>query len=81
MSFGVKILKIKVKSKIDSYLQIRGTSKAWLARKIGATPAQINNWCKNDEEGNAVSQPSVGYVLRMLKVLNCDIHDLWEYKD
>jgi hypothetical protein len=78
MSVGVKTMKTRVRSKIDDYLQSRGTSKAWLSRQIGATPAQVNNWCKNDKNGYAVSQPSVGYVLRMIKVLDCSIYDLWD---
>lgn len=77
MYVGVKKVKFKVRSKIDDYLQSRGTSKAWLARQIEATPAQMNNWCKN-KDGYAVSQPSVSYVLLMVKTLNCDLNDLWE---
>ena len=80
MSVGVKTLKVKVHSKIDSYLESRGTTKAWVADRIGATRAQMNNWCKN-ENGYAISQPSVGYVLKMIKVLDCSIDELWELKE
>lgn len=82
MAVEVKaIMKVKVHSKIDEYLSSRGTTKAWLARQIKARPPQLNDWCKNDENGYAISQPSVGYVLRMIKALDCSIHDLWEYKE
>lgn len=80
MSVGVKSVKINVVSKIEAYLDSRGTTKSWFARQIGATPAQVNNWCKN-ENGSAVSQPSVGYVLKMLNVLDCKVDDLWELKE
>ena len=81
MPVGVKNLKVKVRSKIDEYLESRGTAKSWLARKIKATPAQMNNWSKNDDNECAISQPSVGYVMRMLKELDCDINDLWELRE
>lgn len=81
MYVGVDTVKFKVRSKIDEYLQSRGTTKAWLAKRIGATPAQLNNWCKNDENGYALSQPSVSYVLAMVKALECNLNDLWELVD
>ncbi|MGJ9383254.1 helix-turn-helix transcriptional regulator [Salipaludibacillus sp. CF4.18] len=70
-------MKAKSKSKINEYLDSRGTSKAWLAERIGASRAQVNNWSKN-ENGVVVSQPSVGYVLKMIRVLGCELDDIYE---
>jgi DNA-binding XRE family transcriptional regulator len=78
MSVGVKTMKVKVRSKLHSYLETRGTSKAWLGEQIGATRSQVQNWSKNDDNGYAIIQPSIGYVLKMTMVLECDVNDLYE---
>lgn len=79
MSVGVKtIMKVKVRSKLGDYLDSRGTNKAWLAKQMGLQRSQVQNWTNNDENGLAVIQPSIGYVLKMTKVLDCHIDDLYE---
>ncbi|MGJ9381548.1 helix-turn-helix transcriptional regulator [Salipaludibacillus sp. CF4.18] len=70
-------MKAKSRSKINEYLESRGTTKAWLADRIGASRAQMSNWSKN-ENGVVVSQPSVGYVLKMMRVLDCKLDDIYE---
>lgn len=71
-------MKVKVRSKFDEYLKERGISQTFVANKVKATNAMVNKWCKNDEKGVAVSTPSIGYVLRIEKLLDCRIGDLYE---
>ena len=78
MSVGVITVKVKVRSNINTYLNSRGTTKTWLADQMGLKRAQIQNWSTNNENGEAKVQPSIGYVLKMAKVLNCEIEDLYE---
>lgn len=70
-------MKIKVRSKMGEYLNERGIKKNWLCEQIHCEKSQMTKWCKNDN-GEAVSTPSVGYLLRIKKVLNCKIEDLYE---
>jgi DNA-binding XRE family transcriptional regulator len=81
MSVGVKTMKVKVRSKLHNYLESRGTSKSWLGEQIGASRSQVQNWSKNDNEGVAIIQPSIGYVLKMKDVLDCSVDDLYELKE
>ncbi len=71
-------MKIRVRSVLGEYLSDRGIKKVWLADKIGADSSQLNRWCKNDGKGEALSTPSVGYVLRIKKVLGCQLEDIYE---
>ncbi len=71
-------MKIKVTSKLDAYLKQRGIMKKWLADQIGCDVSQISKWCKNDKNGIATSTPFVGYLLRMQKVLCCELNELFE---
>jgi hypothetical protein len=75
---GLVILKNHVYSRLGEYLESNGINKSWVARQIGATKAQMYNWCKNDEEGRALSTPSVLYVLRLEKTLDKPISELFE---
>lgn len=71
-------MKIRVRSNFGEYLKSRGIKKVWLAEQIGADNSQLNRWCKNDNKGEAFSTPSVGYVLRIKKVLGCQLEDIYE---
>lgn len=74
-------MKLKVVTKLADYLNSRGIKQSWLAKEIGAEKTQVSNWCKNDKKtGYAKSTPSIGYVILILDVLNCNINDLWEVK-
>lgn len=76
----VSKLKIKVVSKMGEYLDSRGIKQAWLAKEIEADKTQVSNWCRN-EQGVAKSTPSVGYIIKILGVLDCKVDDLWELKE
>ncbi|WP_217226955.1 helix-turn-helix transcriptional regulator [Desertibacillus haloalkaliphilus] len=71
-------MKIKVRSKLGELLDERMVNKSELARSINATPKQLYAWCSNKEDGQAKSTPSVGYLLRLKKVLGVDIEDMFE---
>jgi DNA-binding Xre family transcriptional regulator len=71
-------LKIRVRSNLGDYLRSRGIKKVWLATQIGADNSQLNRWCKNDVKGEAFSTPSVAYLLRIKKTLNCRLEDIYE---
>jgi DNA-binding Xre family transcriptional regulator len=72
------MMKIKVRSKLDSYLKDKGIKKTWLCEQIQCEKSQLSKWCKNDENGIASITPSVGYLLRLQKVLKCKTEDLFE---
>lgn len=74
---GLVTLKDAVKSKLGEYLESNGINKAWLARQVGATKAQMYNWCKN-EDGKAKSTPSVLFVLRLENQLGIKVSDMFE---
>ncbi|MGF6951856.1 transcriptional regulator with XRE-family HTH domain [Neobacillus sp. B4I6] len=71
------ILKAKVKSNLGEILENKGLRLKWVAEQIGATQAQLTNWCKN-EDGFAKSTPSVLYILRLQKLLNVKIEEMYE---
>lgn len=71
-------MKIKVKSKLGDYLKERGIKQSFVADKIGITRGQFNNWCKNNNDGYANALPSLPYIIRMIKLLKCDIDDIFE---
>lgn len=71
------ILKVKVKSHLGEILENKGLRLKWVAEQIGATQAQLTNWCKN-EDGYARSTPSVLYILRLQRLLNVRIEEMYE---
>ena len=42
----------------------------WLCEQLGVNPTTVSKWCTNS------SQPSLEMVLKMMEVLNVDIHQL-----
>lgn len=80
MKVGI-ILKNKVKSNLGKILDERGLRLKWVADKIGATQSQMTNWCKNDKNGHAKSTPSVIYILRLQKLLNITVDEMFEEID
>jgi transcriptional regulator with XRE-family HTH domain len=73
-----EVLKTRVKSKLGEILEKKGLRLKWVAEQIGATQSQLTNWCKNDEEGYARSTPSVIYILKLQKLLNVRVEDMFE---
>lgn len=76
MEVGV-ILKKKVVSKLGEVIESKGLRRDWVAKQIEATPAQVTNWCKN-EDGIAKSTPNVFYILRLEKVLHVRVGEMFE---
>jgi hypothetical protein len=72
------VLKARVKTNLGIILEERGLRLKWVANKIGATQSQLSNWCKNDEDGYAKSTPSVLYILRLQKLLNIKVEEMFE---
>ncbi|WP_143262117.1 helix-turn-helix transcriptional regulator [Sediminibacillus massiliensis] len=71
-------MKKKVRSKLGEVLESKGIRKKWVADNIGATQAQVNRWCNNDKDGVAESTPSVYYILRLEKLLDVKVSDMYE---
>lgn len=71
------VLKVKVKSNLGDIIESKGLKFKWVADKIGATQSQLTNWCKN-EDGYAKSTPSVIYILKLQKVLNVRVEEMYE---
>jgi transposase-like protein len=71
-------VRVKVRSKLGELLDKRMVNKSELSRQIGIIPKQLYAWCQNDEEGLAVSTPSVGYLLRLQSILEVNITDMYE---
>lgn len=76
MKVGEK-LKAKVKSNLGEIIEVKGLKLKWIADQIGATQAQLTNWCKN-ENGYAKSTPNVYYLLRLKKILEVPIEKMFE---
>jgi hypothetical protein len=72
-----EVLKAKVKSNLGEIIDNKGLKLKWVADNIGATQAQLTNWCKN-ENGYAKSTPSVLYILRLEKLLEVRIEEMYE---
>lgn len=72
-----EMLRKKVISKLGEIIDSKGLRRDWVAEQIGATPAQVTNWCKN-EDGIAKSTPNVFYILRLEKVLNVRVGEMFE---
>lgn len=70
-------MKVKVKSNLGEILESRGLRLKWVAEQIEATQAQLTNWCKN-ENGSAKSTPNVVYILRLQKLLNVKVEEMYE---
>lgn len=51
--------------------------KKYVAEKIGATKAQLNNWCSN-ENGIAKSTPNVLYVIRLERILGVKAGEMFK---
>lgn len=71
------ILKNKVKSNLGHIIEQKGLKMSWVAEKIGATPSQLTNWCKN-KNGFAKSTPSVIYILRLQNLLETRVEEMFE---
>ena len=71
-------LKNKIKSNLGRIIVEKGLKASWVAEKIGATPSQLTNWSKNDNEGFAKSTPSVLYILRLQKLLGVPVEEMYE---
>jgi transcriptional regulator with XRE-family HTH domain len=72
-----QILKAKVKSNLGEIIESKGLKMKWIADKIDATQSQLTNWCKN-ENGYAKSTPGVIYILRLQKVLDVNVEEMYE---
>lgn len=71
-------MKLKVKSNLGEIIDGKGLKFKWVASQIESTQSQLTNWCKNDEQGFAKSTPSVIYVLRLQKLLNVRVEEMFE---
>ena len=72
-------MKTKVRSNLGKIIEEKGLKLKWVSDKIGATQSQLTNWCKNDENtGYARSTPSVVYILRLQKILNVKVEEMYE---
>lgn len=69
-------MKSKVKSNLGEIIENRGLKLKWVADQIGATQSQITNWCKN-ENGYAKSTPNVVYILKLQKILNVKVEEMF----
>lgn len=69
---------MKIKSNLGKIIENKGFRMKWVANQIGATPSQLSNWCKNDEDGYAKSTPSVLYILRLQKLLGIGVEEMFE---
>lgn len=68
---------MKIKSNLGKILEERGLKLKWVSEQIGATQSQLTNWCKN-ENGFAKSTPNIFYILRLQKLLNIGVDEMFE---
>lgn len=74
----VKKMNVSVKSNLGGIIKRKGLVQKWVADQIGATPAQMNKWCSNNQKGVAASTPHVAYILRLEKLLDVKVGDMYE---
>lgn len=74
---GVVLMsKPKISCLIGDMLEKEGRSQAWLAKQIGATKQQVNNWCS--AEG---SIPSIGYIMRIMKATSWGLEEMFREEE
>tara|TARA_R100001443_G_C3229227_1_gene147939 strand:- start:62 stop:253 length:192 start_codon:yes stop_codon:yes gene_type:complete len=59
--------------KVKRILKSQERSQAWLARKVGVTPALLSYWL-NDKSKHT---PSIDYKLKIADVFNVDVKELF----
>ncbi len=59
--------------KVKKILKSQERSQAWLARKVGVTPALLSYWL-NDKSKHT---PSIEHKVRMADVFNVDVKELF----
>lgn len=71
-------MKAKIRSNLGTVLDSKGLKNKWVAEKIEATESQIANWSKNQKDGQVKSTPHVGYVLKLEKLLDVRVGEMFE---
>lgn len=69
----LSVAKIKVKCNIGYLLEKEGRTQSWLAKQIGASKQQMNNWCSEDG-----SIPNIGYIMRIQKATGWRLEEMFE---
>ncbi|WP_226035630.1 helix-turn-helix transcriptional regulator [Aquibacillus saliphilus] len=71
-------MKQYVYSKLDDYLKSINKNQSWLAKELKVNKSTVYRWCKNDESGQATNTPNVLYLIKLLRVLDCTVEEIFE---
>ena len=61
-------------NRIKVILAEKMKTNKWLSEQLGVAPTTVSKWCTND------SQPPLETLIRISKVLNCEIADLLRHE-
>lgn len=68
---------MKIRSKLNEVIKAKGYRKGWLANQVGVSATQVSLWCAN-KDGKIKSMPTVLNAMLLMKVLNCELDELFE---
>lgn len=68
---------MKIRSKINEVIKDKGYRKGWVADQVGVSATQVSLWCAN-KEGKIKSMPTVLNAMLLMKVLDCELEELFE---
>ena len=63
-----------MKNNIDYWIDKRGYKKKWIAEQLGVTNTVLSRWINNH------SNPSLENALKLARLLDCKVDDLFFYK-
>lgn len=71
---------MKLHSKFDEVVKRKGIMKTFIARELGVSKTTLSLW-SNNADGEAKTSPNIYLVLRVAKLLDCKVEDLFEVKE
>lgn len=71
---------MKLHSKFDEVVKRKGIKKKFIVDELGISKTTMSLW-SNDANGEAKTSPNVFLVLKVAKLLDCKVEDLFEIKE
>ena len=71
---------MKLYSKVDEAIKRKGYLKSFVAKEIGVSNTTMSLWSK-PKGGEAKTAPNVFVVLKLAKLLDCNVEDLFEIRE
>jgi len=75
VEFIIKVMKMKLNSKIGAWINKRGFKNNYVAKQLGVSENTLSRWVNNK------SIPSVKTLFKLAVLLDCKTDDLYERTD